>query len=424
MSRRASRPIRGNRYVPMRWQRLGSDSDGSRRLTGPDAGELIAHVLQRQGGRVVGWRLDSVDRDPGRYTTALYAVDVEWPDNPGDTLIGLTIRSIGLTDADRAGLVFGPRRRPVVGWMHPHDPELPGLAVVASPAEAATRLRDAGVSGCSSDDGFRLDMLGYRPRRRAVLRLRSPAGQTWYLKVLPTPQLTASLARHVLLLRSGIPVPQIQAVLPEGVVVTRALPGRPLSQAVFEEDPPIHAQQLLDLLDSLPAAAATLPRRASWTDLLPYYTRLAQADLPDQARRLASIERRIRIGTREDPPDQRPVHGDFHDGQIFVAGGQITGLLDTDTVGPGRRVDDLACLLAHLRTVRHTSPEQERRLELLRTEWQQAFERTVPARSLRLRAAAVAVSLVTAGRRRPDEDTRAESLAILNVAENLAASAD
>lgn len=403
--------------------RFRPDADGRRRLTGPDAGEFIAQVLGRQGGRACSWHLDSVDHQPGVFTTATYAADVEWPGSRADTLIGLTIRSTGLTDHDRGALVFGTRRRPVVGWIHPNDPDLPGLAVLANPRQAAARLRDVGLSECSPGEDLSLDLLGYRPRRRAVVRLRLPGGQTWYLKVLPASQLAGSVARLDLLQQAGVPVPEIQTVLPEGVVVTRALSGRPLSQAIFDADVPIRASQLLDLLDALPPAVAGLPRRASWTDLLAHYTRLAMADLPDQGRRLTAIEHRIRRGIGDDPPGRRPVHGDFHEGQILVAEGHITGLLDTDTVGPGRRVDDLACLLAHLWTVRRTLPEQERRLQRLRTEWQQVFEQVVPARSLRLRAAAVAVSLVTSGRRRPDEDTRAESLAILDVAEELVASA-
>ena len=44
-------------------------------------------------------------------------------------------------------------------------------------------------------------------------------------------------------------------------------------------------------------------------------------------------------------------HGDFHEGQLTVTrvgeGWRPSGLLDVDTVGPGHRVDDLACLVAH-----------------------------------------------------------------------------
>ena len=45
-----------------------------------------------------------------------------------------------------------------------------------------------------------------------------------------------------------------------------------------------------------------------------------------------------------------PGHGDFHAGNVMVgprlldpAMGPITGLLDLDSVGPGRLDDDLAC---------------------------------------------------------------------------------
>ena len=48
-------------------------------------------------------------------------------------------------------------------------------------------------------------------------------------------------------------------------------------------------------------------------------------------------------------PGREPTHGDFHEGQLFVSKGLITGMLDIDTMGPGRRADDLACMIAHLR---------------------------------------------------------------------------
>ena len=66
--------------------------------------------------------------------------------------------------------------------------------------------------------------------------------------------------------------------------------------------------------------------------------------LADAVRR-RSRHRRPRAGRR------RPT-GDFHEGQLTVrrdgrAAGASAGLLDVDTVGPGHRVDDLACLGRH-----------------------------------------------------------------------------
>ena len=58
--------------------------------------------------------------------------------------------------------------------------------------------------------------------------------------------------------------------------------------------------------------------------------------------RLDALVRAIREGlaSLEQRMDMRPhdvVHGDFYEAQVFVRDGRVVGLLDIDTVGPGRR---------------------------------------------------------------------------------------
>jgi hypothetical protein len=43
-----------------------------------------------------------------------------------------------------------------------------------------------------------------------------------------------------------------------------------------------------------------------------------------------------------------PTQGDLYEANIFVDESRVSALLDLDGVGPGYRVDDLSCLLAHL----------------------------------------------------------------------------
>ncbi len=66
-----------------------------------------------------------------------------------------------------------------------------------------------------------------------------------------------------------------------------------------------------------------------------------------------------------------------------------------DTVGPGRRADDLACLVAHLATVQRMTLEQSAGLTRLINLWLQVFDTRVDPTELRLRAAGVIVSLAT-----------------------------
>ena len=49
------------------------------------------------------------------------------------------------------------------------------------------------------------------------------------------------------------------------ILVLHELPGRPLTQAIFDEAMPCTAENLIMLLDSLPSAVVALPRRPPWT---------------------------------------------------------------------------------------------------------------------------------------------------------------
>ena len=80
---------------------------------------------------------------------------------------------------------------------------------------------------------------------------------------------------------------------------------------------------------------------------------------------------------------------------MHVAAGRVVGILDVDTIGPGRRADDLACLIAHLSTIQRMNPAQEAKVRDLLARWVPVFDRRVDPVELRLRAAAVVISLAT-----------------------------
>jgi Ser/Thr protein kinase RdoA (MazF antagonist) len=114
-----------------------------------------------------------------------------------------------------------------------------------------------------------------------------------------------------------------------------------------------------------------------------------------------------------------PTHGDFHEGQLLVAGGAISGVLDIDTVGPGRRVDDLACLLGHLSSIQRMNADQAARVSRLVGGWLPVFDRRVDPAELRLRAAAVIISLATGPYRGQEPDWQRETLTMINTATEL-----
>jgi aminoglycoside phosphotransferase (APT) family kinase protein len=117
--------------------------------------------------------------------------------------------------------------------------------------------------------------------------------------------------------------------------------------------------------------------------------------LPAEGGRCADLAERITTGIAGAVPDQ-PTHGDLYEGQLLVDGSRITGLLDVDTAGPGRRTDDLACLFAHARVLAQIRPLPEaERLLAVEAGWRASAERVVDAEELRLRTAGVLLSLAT-----------------------------
>ena len=399
------------------------DADGVRLLTGPDAGDLLRAVVDRAGGSLGEWRLDHVDTEPERATTATFSAAVRWPEGPRVELFGASIRAGGPRGSDQRAEIFDDGHQQVAVWLHPDDPDLPALPDVSFPQSVAELLTTWGVvRGPLAPADVHLRMLTYRPRRRAVVRADlsgAGSGLTLFLKVLRPDAAAELAARHQQLLVAGVPVPEVVGTAP-GLVALLAAPGRPLSEQVYESAPPVSAEQLIQLLDALPPSVLQLPRRPPWSESLEYYAGIVARTVPDEAPRLTSLVPAILGGLGGAGDAEVPTHGDFHEGQLQIHDGRIVALLDVDTLGPGRRVDDLACLVAHLSTVQRMSKAQAIRLQALLDSWVPAFDRVVDPVELRLRAAAVAVSLATGPFRSQEPGWAGATSRILDAAERLA----
>jgi len=395
--------------------------DGSGLLASDDVGGLLAAALEHAGGRLVSWALDHIDTNPGYSTTATYSASVEWPYGRREELLGVSARADGLSPTDERAEIFGDGDREVAVWIYPHDPDLPGLSRAAYPESMAAVLNEYRVTAVPVvPSDLELEMIGYRPRRRAVLRVsvKHPP-ETFFVKVLRERLFHDVSARHRLLLDAGVPAPQIAAATPDFLLVLRQLPGRPLASAIFDDVDPCSAEQLVDLLDSFPASVARLERRPPWSDAVAHYGEMVSASLPTVARRVRWLTREIESGLRGIPAGDEPTHGDFHEGQLHVARGRICGVLDVDTIGPGRRADDLACLIAHLSTIQHMTPRQAERVHALIRAWVPVFDTRVDPVELRLRAAAVIVSLATGPYRGQEPDWETETRHMIDSAEAL-----
>ena len=88
-------------------------------------------------------------------------------------------------------------------------------------------------------------------------------------------------------------------------------------------------------------------------------------------------------------------------------------------MGPGRRADDLACLVAHLSTVQRMNHRQAERVHHLIRTWVPVFDTRVDPTELRLRAAAVIISLATGPYRSQEPHWERETAQIVDAAEAL-----
>ena len=397
------------------------DPDGSRLLTSPEVGDLLGAAVEHAGGRLLNWALDHVDANPQQSTTATYSATVAWPYGERDELLGVSARAGGPASSDTKAEIFADGDREVAVWIYPNDPDLPGLARAAYTEQMAQILTAGDVVGRPvGPDEVSLRMIGYRPRRRAVLKVEVGSPPViFYCKVLRKRLFGDVVRRHEVLLAAGVPAPQIAATTDDALLLLRNLEGRPLAKAVFDETDPCTAEQLIHLLDAMPMSVSKLERRPPWSDAVQHYAQMVAAAVPSASDKLAWLVEQVTEGLVPIPPGNEPTHGDFHEGQVHVAGGRIVGILDVDTVGPGRRADDLACLIAHLSTIQRMNSAQEAKVHRLIRTWVPVFDTRVDPRELRLRAAAVIISLATGPFRGQEPDWEWETLRMIASAEAL-----
>ena len=394
--------------------------DGAELLATDAVGDVLRAAVEHAGGRLDTWVLDHIDANPQQSTTATYSAVVDWPYGRREELLGVSARAQGPSASDNRAEIFADGEREVAVWLYPHDPDLPGLARAAYPASLGEVLtRSGAVPGPLPPEALELEMIAYRPRRRAVLRASVAGGPTFYVKVLRERLFDEVRRRHQLLADAGVPAPPIAATTPDFLLVLARLPGVPLARAVFDDAAPCTAEDLIGVLDAMPASVAALSRRPPWSDAVDHYTRMVAAALPAQEARLRRIAAHVRAGLAGLPPGDEPTHGDFHEGQVHVAGGKVVGILDVDTIGPGRRADDLACLIAHLSTIQRMNPAQASRVHALLRAWVPVFDTRVDPVELRLRAAAVIISLATGPYRGQEPHWERETTAMVDAAEAL-----
>ncbi|MFC4902244.1 phosphotransferase [Kocuria oceani] len=392
-------------------------------LTGPRMGPVLEQVLRPAGLDADRWTLRRVHHRPGAGASAIFDVVALDGRRRVAEVVCVSTTAPPREAVEHAGgpLLLAHEGLALTAWRHPHDPWLPGLPWASSPEAVGRTVFGSAVPA-------ELTTISYRPTRRAVQRATHDSGVR-YLKVLRRGPAAALHGRLRMLLDAGLPVPAPAGEPVQEVVVLHELPGAPLASAVRDDGAAaLRPEHVLALLDALPAAAAELPRRAGWTDRVLDYGHAAAVALPEErerAERLATAIEDARGTT--DPGPAVPVHGDLYEANLLVGPdgrgrfGPLTGLLDVDSVGPGHRVDDLACLVAHvavLPTVSdrygHAPATAERLLA--------GFGDAVDPAALRVRCAGVALSLVAGARRSGGPPDRARRR--LEIAERFLAQAE
>ena len=233
-------------------------------------------------------------------------------------------------------------------WLYPGDPRLPALPAAVFPGAATVLLERLGLDATD----LAIDVVAYRPGKRAVVRMTTVAG-VLYLKVVRPEAAEKIRARHELWLGAGVPVPGVLASASDGIVALDALPGVEAINLVPEIADGV---AFLDALDRLVGRIATVPSetdaRSSLIGRLDWYVRRLADLAPESSAALAATQARIGgLFSRGGIPPRVTVHGDLHLAQIFVdpqRPTEIVGVLDIDTAGLGDPADDAAALVAHL----------------------------------------------------------------------------
>jgi hypothetical protein len=366
-------------------------------LTGPGAAEVLEAALGAAGLTLDAWRLDSVHHRVGRSLSALYAARVL---DQGDAAHDLAV----VAHVDRKPVPPGAVEVtvddvPVWVWRFPNDPFLPGLPSATSVARVRELLDGLGVA----PGAVSLEIRAYRPARRAVVEVSiagdEAAGRVLYLKVLVGDRAGRLATVHRELAAAGVPVPGVVGVAPEqGILAIRALPGATLRSALAEGAPVPPPDALVAVSERI--AAAPLSDGADPTrfaDPSRHVTVLGGLlpDLAEDLRRTAAVASSVG-GPRV------AVHGDLHEAQLLVDGGEVVGVLDVDGAGTGWLAQDAGSLVAHLEAVGEVWPAVDEMVRAYASDVATAYERLVDPRDLARGAAGAWLGLATGPYRAQD----------------------
>ena len=349
-------------------------------LADPVPGPIEAAV-DAAGGAVAEATPTQVTWWPGTSISVQYRAVVE-----GGEMAGIqSLVAVGGRIPKGAAIV-GSEDEKVGVWRVPFDPALPGLPAALDNERARQILASLGA-----DDGpVRTVLKAYRPGRRAVVGVNGPA-QAIYLKLV-RPKKVEELHRDHKMLPEGLPVPHSLGFSADlGILALQAMPGLTLRDVLEAPDQPLPEPAALSrLLTTFPDPPGGRVR-PSIIERVPAIADLVVRLVPSEE---AAIARFLDQLGEEDVDELAPVHGDFYEAQVLVQDGAVSGLIDVDTYGLGRRGDDPGVMLGHL-ALWQTMSSQPERVRLYARSLVAHWDRLYDPADIRRRAAATLFTLAT-----------------------------
>ena len=195
-------------------------------LTGNGAAEMLAMALGERS-IVRSWRVHSQHHRPGAGVTVCYDVVVDKNLQDGRTerdqayLCASTAKLKNPNHPALTHLQAGGTKVSV--WFYPNDPELPALPMACSPSLMSELLGEP----------VGIELMSYRPTRRAVVKVTRTNGAETFGKVLRPGSAQDLVARHRVLEEANVPAPPVVFSNDDGLVLSSNLPGEPLRQSAL-----------------------------------------------------------------------------------------------------------------------------------------------------------------------------------------------
>ncbi|MBV9213644.1 MAG: phosphotransferase [Actinobacteria bacterium] len=395
-------------------------------LLGGGAQEVLTRAVAEEGGVVQEARPRFVAYRPGRRIVVRYWADVRWRDGSSSqtTIVATERRSgppPGALEVEAAGTTLGV-------WRWPGDPQLPGLKAAAN-ADYVRALLDA--YGAPPGRIF-LRTMSYWPGRRAVIEVtipprglkfdpargrveKKPGTLLMFIKVVRQGRAQPLYELHRTL-GGALPIASCPGGSDEhGLLVLEALAGHTLGQTLTRA--PAYAPapgEVLQLVHRLGRFQLALDPRNTTDEKVAGHLELLRAVLPGEA---ATLDRLAEAYGEGAPQPLTTVHGDFHESQILIDRGAISGLLDVDDAGPGQLVDDLALLVGRVWALGHFAQGNRAAIRRYAERLLDAFSEEVDEAELRRRIAGALIGRATMPFRGQDPGWATEASLRLRLAE-------